>query len=371
MLRLDQVLEFSHRLPDVPGNNGQLAVWECLDELNHAITTGEMLTLLQGATGCGKSKVLPEQYFKLLQQGPYFHGRRLLVLTTAAKDVESMHDHCEHTKTHWRTGNSKHGGNEWKDAQIIFATVGLFFRWYASNGIHALDDFGAVILDEIGSVERQMDYSLIFEVMRVKQEQDATFKILMCTATMSKRLSDTMDKLNPYIIECFKRPWALERYEKTVDTLELMYNKVAACGLELLKSGRTGLIFLPGEGEIKRVTDMLIALNVTPDKIFPLYSDLDPNKIQAAVRPSSTPRLVLATSIAEVAMTIPDVDVVLDTCVGRWTSSDEIPTSFDYSISQTTMQQREGRVGRTKRGFCFRFVCKDRLPSLAWLDRVS
>ena len=110
---------------------------------------------------------------------------------------------------------------------------------------------------------------------------------------------------------------------------------------------------------------MLINLGVVTEKIFPLFADLDPQAIKAAQEPSPDARLVLATSLAELAMTIPDVDVVLDTCIGRWTSSDEIPTSFDYLISETTMKQREGRVGRTKIGCYCRFVCKDRDPSLA------
>ena len=357
------------RWSDDPGNNGDLAVLECLDAIRSSVRSGRKLTVFQGAPGCGKSKVLPEKYAQMLAELEDFRGK-LLVLTTAAKDVESMNEYCS-IASHFRTGGRKHGGCEWDEAEIIFATVGLCLRWYASEGISALDDFGAVILDEIGSVERQVDYNFIFEVMRMKQSQDDTFKILMCTATMSKRLSDTMDKLNPYRIQCSKRPNALERYEKAFDTLEAMYNKVAESGQELLRSQRTGLIFLPGEGEITKLTNMLINLGVATEKIFPLYADLDPQRIKAALEPSRDARLVLATSIAEVAMTIPDVDVVLDTGIGRWTSCDEVPTSFDYLISLTTMKQREGRVGRTKPGCYCRFLCKDRVPSPAWLDRVS
>ena len=370
MLNLCRVLDFPERLDDVPGNNGELAVFECMDAIRSSVRSGQKLILFQGATGCGKSKVLPEQYARMLAELADFDGK-LLVLTTAAKDVESMHNYCKKTASHYRTGGGQKGGCEWKDAQIIFATVGLFVRWYASYGVNLLDEFGAVLLDEIGSVERQVDYSFVFQVMQQKQQRGGKFKILMCTATMSERLSISLAELNPHMIQCSKRPYVLERYVKAFDTLDTMYKKVAESGQELVNTGRTGLIFLPGEGEINRVTDMLLDLKVTQDKIFPLYSDLDPKRIKAALTVSPTARLVLATSIAELALTIPDVDVVLDTGVGRWTSSDEVPTSIDYLISPTTIEQREGRAGRTKPGCYCRFLCKDRVPLDAGLDRLS
>ena len=370
MLNLCRVLDFPERLDDVPGNNGELAVFECMDAIRSSVRSGQKLILFQGATGCGKSKVLPEQYARMLAELADFDGK-LLVLTTAAKDVESMHNYCKNTASHYRTGGGQKGGCEWKDAQIIFATVGLFVRWYASYGVNLLDEFGAVLLDEIGSVERQVDYSFVYQVMRQKQQRGGKFKILMCTATMSERLSNSLAELNPHMIQCSKRPYVLERYVKAFDTLDIMYKKVAESGQELVNTGRTGLIFLPGEAEITKVTDMLISLGVATEKIFPLFSDLDPKRIKAALTASPTARLVLATSIAELALTIPDVDVVLDTGVGRWTSTDEVPTSIDYLISPTTIEQREGRAGRTKSGCYVRFLCQDLVPLDAGLDRLS
>ena len=345
MLQLSKVLGFPTRLPDVPGNNGELAVLECLDALESSVKTRRRLTLFQGATGCGKSKVLPAKYAQMLQKLEDFHGKKLLVLTCAAKDVESMNRECK-IASHYRTGGKKQGGCRWDDAHVIFSTVGMFLRWYANCGMGALNEFGAVLLDEIGAVERQIDYSFIFRIMREKQTHSGTFKILMCTATMSERLSGTMGELRPHMIECSKRPHVLERCQVDIDTLQEMYIKLAACAKELLNSKHTCLIFLPGEGEITKVTNMLNDLGVATEKIFPLFADLDHQKIKAALEPSRDARLVLATSIAELALTIPDVDVVLDTGIGRWTSCDEVPTSFDYLISPTAMKQREGRAGR-------------------------
>ena len=43
MLRLGQVLDLPDRFDDIPGNNGDLAVFECLDAIRSAVSSGEKL----------------------------------------------------------------------------------------------------------------------------------------------------------------------------------------------------------------------------------------------------------------------------------------------------------------------------------------
>ena len=97
-------------------------------------------------------------------------------------------------------------------------------------------------------------------------------------------------------------------------------------------------------------------------RFFPLFGDLDPKAIKDALTSRTYSRIILATSLAELAMTIADVDVVLDSGVGRFTSDDEVPSSFDYLISAISGKQREGRAGRAKCGCYVRFLCQERLP---------
>ena len=106
---------------------------------------------MTGATGCGKSKILPGEYQKYLSQLNDFSGK-LLVLTTAAKDVEHMCANCS-TPSHFRIGDRIQGGVSWWDARIIFATVGLASKWYANEGTGFLRFFGAILFDEFGSIE--------------------------------------------------------------------------------------------------------------------------------------------------------------------------------------------------------------------------
>jgi HrpA-like RNA helicase len=87
------------------------------------------------------------------------------------------------------------------------------------------------------------------------------------------------------------------------------------------------------------------------DDTFPLHADLELSEITLAVRSRAEARIVLATSLAEVAMTIADVDVVLDSGLSRYINSDdELKRTYDYASPPTVNQQREGRAGRTKEG---------------------
>ena len=108
MLELGNEIPLAVRLDDVPGNNGQLAALESLPAIESAVQQRRPLTLFRGATGCGKSKYLPEAYAKMLFEREDFEGK-LLVLTCAAKDVPNMHHHCS-IASHWRSGGQKSGG---------------------------------------------------------------------------------------------------------------------------------------------------------------------------------------------------------------------------------------------------------------------
>jgi hypothetical protein len=261
MLQLDEVVPGIVRLPDVPGNDGEFAVKESFPEIEGLLRDGQTFGLFLGATGCGKSKYLPAEYATLMSKHSCWG--KLLVLTPAAREVDSMHSYCSEKNhpCHYRVGGDIQDGVPWHTASVIFATVGLASRWYANEGLSAFDDFGAVLLDEFGAVERNIEYSFLFEVMRKIQAQRASrgyrFFILMCTATMSDRLTEAMDLLCPSKIECPKRPYPLERYQVEMDSLPAMYEAMAKCAIALLRSGRTVLVFLPGQDEIGSVKERI------------------------------------------------------------------------------------------------------------------
>ena len=129
------------------------------------------------------------------------------------------------------------------------------------------------------------------------------------------------------------------------------------------------LVFLPGEGEIRRVGRMLAARLPAECVIRPLYGALEAAEQRAAIRPETAGRkVVLATSIAETSLTIEDVRVVVD--AGRARRSRFDPGSgmsrlVTERVSRAEADQRRGRAGRVAPGICYRLWTRGEEGSLA------
>jgi ATP-dependent helicase HrpB len=118
------------------------------------------------------------------------------------------------------------------------------------------------------------------------------------------------------------------------------------------------LAFLPGVAEIQRTADRIgpVAENV---QIAPLYGALSPQDQNAAIAPPAKGmrKVVIATDIAESALTIEGVRVVVDSGFAR------VPR-FDLQLGASRLEtvrlavanadQRRGRAGRTGPGVCYR-----------------
>ncbi|MBL4811002.1 MAG: ATP-dependent helicase HrpB, partial [Rhodobacteraceae bacterium] len=129
------------------------------------------------------------------------------------------------------------------------------------------------------------------------------------------------------------------------------------------------LAFLPGEGEIRRV-ERALAGRLPPDcVVMPLFGALAAAAQRAAITPLATGRkVVLATSIAETSLTIPDITNVVD--AGRARRSLFDPGSgmsrlVTTRVSHAEATQRAGRAGRVKAGKCYRLWTKGEDGALA------
>lgn len=122
------------------------------------------------------------------------------------------------------------------------------------------------------------------------------------------------------------------------------------------------LAFLPGEGEIRRVEEMISgALEGT--KIFPLYGLMSNEEQAHAIAPSAKGerKVVLATPIAETSLTIEGVRVVVDSGLCRKMVFD-VRSGLSHMetvrISKDMAIQRTGRAGRVAAGVCYRLWSK-------------
>ena len=118
------------------------------------------------------------------------------------------------------------------------------------------------------------------------------------------------------------------------------------------------LVFLPGTHEIRKTVGLLEKASWTRGfEIHALYGELSPKAQDAAVDPSSRPKIVVATNVAETSITIDGVRLVVDSGLERRSDFDVrrgISTLTIEKISRASADQRAGRAGRTGPGVCLR-----------------
>ena len=132
------------------------------------------------------------------------------------------------------------------------------------------------------------------------------------------------------------------------------------------------LVFLPGEGEIRRMAAALDGRLPPGCHVHPLYGAMKLADQRAAIAPAASGRtLVLATAIAETSLTIEDVRVVVDCGRARRARFDPgtgMARLVTAPVSRAEADQRRGRAGRVAPGVCYRLWAKAQegaLPAFA------
>jgi ATP-dependent helicase HrpB len=122
------------------------------------------------------------------------------------------------------------------------------------------------------------------------------------------------------------------------------------------------LVFLPGTGEIRRCAEDLEDAARTFDlAVLPLHGDLTADEQDAAVRPASRRKVILATNVAETSVTIDGVTAVIDSGlarIARFSPWSGIPSLEISPVSRASCAQRAGRAGRTRPGRVLRLYTK-------------
>ena len=106
----------------------------------------------------------------------------------------------------YRMGGRRAGGISMNHAKIVFATAGLAFRWYASEGPAFLRWYGGVFFDEVGDMERDPEYALLWDVAR-HVSQGRSLKLVVASATMGVRMRDHFTSIGAHSIVCHMRPF--------------------------------------------------------------------------------------------------------------------------------------------------------------------
>lgn len=238
--------------------------------------------------------------------------------------------------------------------RIEVVTEGVFSRLILSDP--ALEGVAAVMFDEFHERSLDADEGLAFALDAQSVLRD-DLRIIVMSATLPPNL--TGEFFDGPVVESLGRAWPVEtRYLGYEPRTRLEDQVAAAIRKALIEEDGSVLAFLPGIAEIQRTAERLA--NVPSDVLVtPLHGTLTPQEQTEAISraPKGMRKVVIATDIAESAITIEGVRVVVDAGFARVPRFDPalgVSRLETLRLSVANADQRRGRAGRTGPGVCYR-----------------
>lgn len=355
-----------------------LPVREIIPEvLNRADADNTLI--INAPAGAGKSTLLPLAF---LDQ-TWIKGRKILMLEPrrlAARAIAERMAYFLGEPVGKTVGYRIRFDHRISDqTQIEVITEGILTRMLQSD--NELSEVAMVIFDEFHerSIHADVALALCREAQQVLRPD---LKIVVMSATLNMPQLSKLLGSSP--IKSEGRLFPVEvHYAGDTDEITL----VDQCALVVKKAvkAHTGdtLVFLPGEGEIRRL-EKLLRGQLSGFAIMPLFGAMPIKQQHAALFPhkEGKRKIVLATSIAETSLTIEGIKIVVDSGFGRTSKFDPrsgLSKLQTIRISKDSAEQRKGRAGRLSPGVCYRMwskVTQERLeehliPEILQVDLAS
>jgi ATP-dependent helicase HrpB len=239
--------------------------------------------------------------------------------------------------------------------RLWFVTEGVFERQLATDPF--LEGTGVVVLDEFH--ERHLAGDVALAVVRELQETvRPDLKLVVMSATLdTDRLAGFLPGAAVLTSSGREHPVTIEYADTPVDVRALPARVVGALGRVLAEPGDV-LVFLPGASDIRRAAEAAAPLAAAHDlDVVTLHGDQPLEAQERALRTGPRRRIVLATNVAETALTVEGVTAVVDSGLARVARHDArhgVNTLRVVPVSRASADQRAGRAGRTAPGRCVR-----------------
>src|SRR5215207_2413191 len=333
-----------------------LPIDEALPELAAALAVRPNAVLV-APPGAGKTTRVP---LALLDE-PWVVGRKLIVLEPRRLAARAAADRMAKTLGE-AVGETvglrvRLGSKIGRRTRIEVVTEGVFARMILDDP--ALEGVSAVLLDEFHerSLDADLGLALALDAQGGLRED---LRLLVMSATLDgARVARLMGEAP--VIRSEGRAYPVETRHVGRDPNRRMDEQVADAAMRAIrKDPGSLLVFLPGQGEIRRVATLLRERVSDPTvDIAPVYGALDRAEQDRAVEPAKPGRrkIVLATSIAETSLTIEGVRVVIDSGLARvpvYEPDIGLTRLETVRVSRASADQRRGRAGRTEPGICYR-----------------
>lgn len=345
-------------------STSELPVAAIIPELLPALA--QRVCILQAPPGAGKSTAIPlallgaSRYTALTssvadtQLIVLVQPRRVAAVSIAHYLAEMLAEQVGERVGYWVRQERKNSAK----TKLLVVTDGMLTRMLQQNP--ELPDVGLIIFDEFHERNLHCDLGLALALEARELKPELQLLIMSATlpaAALAKWLS--LRGIDNQEFHSEGRQFPIQHYYRSPaqsgDWLKAMPTVIYEA-LALAEQGV--LVFLPGQREIRWLRQQLSLGNHV--HCIELYGGLALAEQRVALSPLANGqgiKLVLATNVAETSLTIPDIDVVVDS--GRERQAKYLPR-YQFTqlqtrfISQASATQRAGRAGRTGVGYCFR-----------------
>ncbi len=230
-----------------------------------------------------------------------------------------------------------------------------------------LNRYDTLILDE--AHERNLNLDFLLGICRRLVKRRPELRVVVTSATIeTRRFAEYFD--GAPVIEVEGRSFPIELRYRPIDPEEEVPTPLAsavqkAVG-ELADDSRgikgDTLVFLPGERQIQESLELLKREGPGGYELLPLYSRLSTPDQERIYAPHASPRVILATNVAETSLTIPGVRFVVDSGlarISRYSPRAKLQRLPIEPVSRASADQRKGRCGREGEGICVRLYAEE------------
>lgn len=332
--------------PGTTGPKAKIDLMETLDKLPAAAYVRPMLKILQrdqklvvvGETGSGKSTVLPLFASAAMPDVDVICAvPRIFAAERLAGWLSEVCEQPVGLSIGYHTGVSKCVS---EDTRLTFCTTGVaeMRELLRQNSRERI-----VFVDE--AHERNCDQDMLLAFLRQEMEHNSHLKVVVMSATIQA------EKFTSYLGGCKVLNIKGRNHEVKQEQPEPFLVD------DVVKFVRLGLniqVGLAGKLEIEIATGEIehaLRLEGLDAAVLPLHKDVPSEQQQECFKDQGKPRVILATNIAETSLTIPDLNVVIDTGLRRRTYlNNGVQCLGTVYATQFEALQLRGRVGRTQPG---------------------